>query len=137
MFHSTLAFLTATTMLAHALVGCCAHHSHEAETRSAALVAHECLAEADAVGHEDEHEHSSDDGDRDGHHPPCSEQKCTYLSSSPVKVPGGLHLLPPAILPPACTVRALSFGQMPMRDAHAVSPPASARLQEFLQVWLV
>jgi hypothetical protein len=139
MLSAFAAKLTLLTMLAHVLLGCCAHHAHHVharETHSALelMVEYGCCAHAHAA-EEDGHPHPP------GHDCPreCDQQDCQFVVSNDGKLldlaaaadsipafAAALSALAPRadfLLPPRPPLWSLSGG------------PCALRAQNWVQVW--
>ena len=91
MFHNIITILTTTAIAIHAMLGCCAHHSHSCDAHESelAVVVHE---PNDQCSHGHHHHHDDDKSpsedvgndyghqhDNDGPHS-CDEGECSFTS---------------------------------------------------------
>lgn len=86
MFHSIATILTTTAVTLHALLGCCAHHSHACEDHHGSVEVavdehhHHGQEAHNTSDHSvtDPHEHQQDDGHQD-HHGSCDKPDCSFV----------------------------------------------------------
>ncbi len=142
--HCTASTVTLTTMLAHALFGCCWHHLHEWEANWAAfeIRTHSALVDGTARDHEQAHPAAScEEHGRHSHHrrdhKPCEEARCLFVDSSSTRQPS-CSGRPSRNMPPLCGSSAATGRSL--RQTHDAAPFESlsavpVRVQT--QVWLL
>ena len=157
MISNSIAVLTALTMLAHSMWGCCWHHSHGVDHPAACAVArsgHRHVAAhvgRDIAGHSnrccDDRSRSVDRGvyvyeddaeHNDGPaHEPCDEVRCTFVTTSPVNF-DGLLAATVAIWPMAPELSAPLTKVASRKHAADTRAPLSApSLRAMTQTWLL
>lgn len=134
MFRFLVIVLTATTFVAHGLLGCCWHHLHAACASQSEAGHHDGVAE----GHES-HQHESLPGEDSHRHQNCDEADCIFVCA-PQKGPVNCSLLAlidalPAFLAPAspAVVFESIVGSITGGELCADAAPRHARCS----VWLI
>ncbi len=101
MIHGIFTHLTAVTVLAHALLGCCWHHAHDGEccatepsdSAEATPLPPMCACGLHRVAAAENETRPGDLGGDDTPQPipaqPCSHGRCTYLGADDVRVRDG------------------------------------------------
>ena len=152
MIQNITVILTTTAMFAHALCGCCWHHSHDGETN----IAGGCLAHVIDHAHSSEHDTHQHDGDSaskrvdlalvdhdfgedgDPRQSVCGEGQCEYVRSSKVKPPLDLSLLTTNSVP---LDAGLTFAVLTRRshppDADCLTRRRFQPVQQLTQAWLL
>lgn len=138
-----LTLLTAASLLAHSVLGCCWHHAHGCDGSDAVIVEAE-----HSHGHDDACEASShetaelggcligEDPESHEHGFVCDEPDCSFVKSQPRAMPS-LNSNATALV----ALPLLNTGS-PVRHADAADADAGSRstgaaLRAVLQVWLV
>lgn len=146
MFHGILTLSTTAAVMLHALLGCCAHHSHACDThrRGVATVADESDHGHCHHNHEERaksDERSGDHGGHDhhGHDGPCSEPDCSFVIAERCDdVTSVLSLL--SSLPVANDAAAVTTLRGPLRQQAGAEVPSGhlfspEPLRAQTQVW--
>jgi hypothetical protein len=138
-----LTLLTAASLLAHSVLGCCWHHAHGCDSSGAVM------AEAEhSHGHHDACESSShetaelggclisEDPESHEHGLACDEPDCSFVKSQPSAMPSlDVHSTPLVALPLVTTGSPVRYAAAADTDAGCRS--SGAALRAVLQVWLV
>lgn len=148
MFQTLIKLLTATTFVAHGLLGCCWHHTH-----SHVIGAERTVAERGGChGHGHRHAHhcaseratdTDDHGNRNSdapHDPVCNEEHCVFArTQDSVKSTADI---PPALVPFLLADFPLAGSVLVVSDSQGFAAlretlPLPAPLHALRQVWLI
>ncbi|MCA9077744.1 MAG: hypothetical protein KDA93_22145 [Planctomycetaceae bacterium] len=152
MFHCILTILTTSAVALHALLGCCAHHTHTCDQQH-----HEVAAATSACQHE-HHQHGHDDEGtaldsslhhhghqhHGGHQHPdgdgsCGEPDCSFVTTQHDSDVILLLSLVTSLPMVADADRAMNLNGSLVQKAGTESPPGSLqspeRLRANMQVW--
>ena len=151
MLANSITVITALTMLAHSVWGCCWHHAHDDHGAQACTASH-----VESADHR-EHDHcshssaerptgsssasqneTSDHGHQDDHqHLPCHEAQCTYVVTAPVSIDGFCAEMATA-LPLTSDLVVQSMTAVHRWDIASTSPPRDAHaVRAQMQSWLL
>lgn len=127
--HQAISILSASVLLAHSLLGCCAHHEHQAAATASAVEAADCGTCYSTAAD------NSDNTDPADHHAPsrrCEGSSCSFLVVDGSRLPDQLAkcqlLLAGLPIPSAAQVIELAT----CFDSAAPSPPLLAALRPHL-----
>lgn len=154
MFHYILTILTTSAVTLHALLGCCAHHTHACDQQQQVVGAktsacqhehHQHGCDDNVTAHESAHDHHRHQHHGDHQHSdgdePCGEPDCIFVTtlhdSDVVLVLSLATSLPIA----ADADHMMMLNGSLAQEAGTESPPGSLQLPERLrantQVWLL
>ncbi len=147
MLHSIFTILTTSAVTLHALLGCCAHHTHScaqqsvAVTTSACAHAHEHPQQANLHESTDDQPGQQHPGERQHDDGLCDTPDCSFVSSLHGQEVG-LTLLQTMSLPMLGDAHvAITLNGSLMQQTGTVIPPDSRPLPERLralsQVWVL
>ncbi len=149
MANSMITILTASSMMFHALLGCCYHHTHTHEdavshseqnlgsefskscfdSLTAACSSHNHTNAMDSnLSHDNSENHEHD-------HLPCQESSCTYVSSSPIELTTLVIATSFEVEPMVISINVTAQNFECRRSIPADSKSTCMRLRK--QVWLI
>jgi hypothetical protein len=136
--------LTAASLLAHCVLGCCWHHAHGCNDHEA-VVAEAEHGHAHVDGrHGSEHKAATHvagfpacDGEEEHEHgTPCDEPDCSYVKAPQSSVPATVVVSMALMISP-CMPSTMAVGRALAAQDAPVSRCSGAALRAQFQVWLV
>tara|TARA_R100000781_G_C4023394_1_gene107973 strand:+ start:154 stop:600 length:447 start_codon:yes stop_codon:yes gene_type:complete len=148
MANSMLSTLAALSIVFHALLGCCYHHTHahndipHHEHKESSQLTSLCLSMHATAwvshNHTDTIASNSSHNNPENHehdHIPCEESSCTYVSSSPIELTALVKATSLEVAPIVTSINVSTTRIEYRRDIPVNSISTSMRLRK--QVWLV
>ena len=150
MLANSITVVTALTMLAHSVWGCCWHHAHDGHGAQGCTASHVVSTdhrEHHHCSHAAEHPtgassasqtETSDDGHQeDHHHLPCHEAQCTYVVTASVSIDGFWAAMV-AVFPEVTDVIEQPLMAASRWDVDSTRPPRDAHaVRALTQTWLL